>query len=112
MQLIITMPYRSLTNSMCSLPDFSLVIAVEEMLSGTPLCEHKLQGGFPGGARDVGKEVKHSRHVTDHQLGEHHHQTLSTNNRCYHTQPRSGIKIFIICMLFKLHLKSNERGNV
>lgn len=94
MQLIIKMPYRSLTNSMCSLPDFSLVIAIEKMLSGAPLCEHKLQGRFPGGARNVGQEVKHGGHVTDHQLGEHHHQTLTTNNRHYHTQPQSDMKIF------------------
>lgn len=77
---------------MCSLPDFSFVIAVEEMLSGAPLCENKLEGGFPGGAWDVGQEVKHSGHVTDHQLGKHHHQTLTTNNRHYHTQPQSGFK--------------------
>lgn len=81
MQLIIKMPYRSLIYSMCSLPDFSLIIAIKEMLSGAPLCEHKLQGRFPCGAWDIGQEVKHSRHVTDHQLGEHHHQTLTTNNR-------------------------------
>lgn len=108
---------------MCSLPDFSFVIAVEEMLSGAPLCENKLKGGFPGGAWDVGQEVKHSGHVTDHQLGKHHHQTLTTNNRCYHTHLKVASRLLkddsFACYLTsrtgmkkRFLLKSKEMGHV
>lgn len=66
----------TLTQLSSTLPDFSLVLPIEKVLSVHPLRHDELQGWLPCGARQTAQELEQGLHLRVHQVSKHHDQGL------------------------------------
>lgn len=57
-------------------PDFLLVVSVEEGVALAPDVEDELQGGLSGGSGDPAQEVQHRFQLVVDEVGEHQQQAL------------------------------------
>ena len=71
-------------------PNFTLVAAKEEVLAWTPLVEHKLESRPACGSWYAGQEVQHSLHLTQHQMGKHHQETLNNTGKNGRVSGKNG----------------------
>lgn len=64
-----------------ALPDFALILSIEQMLSTRPLSHHKLQGRFASRSWEAAQELQEGFQLSVHQMSEHHDQRLGSNKK-------------------------------
>lgn len=69
------------TEEIWALPDFALILAIEQMLPARPLSHYKFQGRFASRSWEAAQELQEGFQLSVHQMSEHHDQRLGGNKK-------------------------------
>lgn len=72
---------RMPTKERWALPDFALILSIEQMLSACPFSHYKLQGRFASRSWEAAQELQEGFQLSVHQMSEHHDQRLGGNKK-------------------------------